>query len=193
MTNLPRSWSIEEYKDVYTTNYYNEFKAKYGDDPDFKEKEEKLMDVINMVARDHSRSPVQWSGSENAGFTTGTPWMRVNDNYQDINVKLQQYDPNSLLKFYQKMLKLRKQYKELFIYGTFHILDNENEKSFTYIKEIIDSEFPKAYVVLNFSNEDVPFKRLIPGDFELVASNVEEADFDESVLSPYEGRVYIVE
>ena len=194
MTNLPRSWSIEEYKDVYTTNYYNEFKKKYGDDADFKQKEKQLMDVINMVARDHSRSPVQWNASANAGFTSGKPWMKVNDNYTDINVKEQQHNPNSLLKFYQKMLKLRKEYKDLFIYGSFEILDYNNDKSFTFIKEIMDAKSPKAYVVLNFSNDVVPFERLIEGEFELVASNLDSAtEFEESILSPYEGRVYIVE
>ncbi|EER30295.1 alpha-glucosidase [Candida tropicalis MYA-3404] len=194
MTNLPRSWSIEEYKDVYTTNYYNEFKKKYGDDADFKQKEKQLMDVINMVARDHSRSPVQWNSSANAGFTSGKPWMKVNDNYTDINVKEQQHNPNSLLKFYQKMLKLRKEYKDLFIYGSFEILDYNNDKSFTFIKEIMDAKSPKAYVVLNFSNDVVPFERLIEGEFELVASNLDSAtEFEESILSPYEGRVYIVE
>ena len=194
MTNLPRSWSIEEYKDVYTTNYYNEFKKKYGDDADFKQKEKQLMDVINMVARDHSRSPVQWNASANGGFTTGKPWTRVNDNYTDINVKEQQHNPNSLLKFYQKMLKLRKEYKDLFIYGSFEILDYNNDKSFTFIKEIMDAKSPKAYVVLNFSNDVVPFERLIEGEFELVASNLDSAtEFEESILSPYEGRVYIVE
>ena len=194
MTNLPRSWSIEEYKDVYTTNYYNEFKKKYGDDADFKQKEKQLMDVINMVARDHSRSPVQWNSSANAGFTSGKPWMKVNDNYTDINVKEQQHNPNSLLKFYQKMLKLRKEYKDLFIYGSFEILDYDNEKTFTYVKELQNADSPKAYVVLNFSNDVVPFERLIEGEFELVASNLDSAtEFEESILSPYEGRVYIVE
>ena len=152
------------------------------------------MDVINMVARDHSRSPVQWNASANAGFTSGKPWMKVNDNYTDINVKEQQHNPNSLLKFYQKMLKLRKEYKDLFIYGSFEILDYNNDKSFTFIKEIMDAKSPKAYVVLNFSNDVVPFERLIEGEFELVASNLDSAtEFEESILSPYEGRVYIVE
>ncbi|RCK65245.1 Alpha-glucosidase [Candida viswanathii] len=193
MTNLPRSWSIEEYKDVYTTNYYQEFKSKYGNDPDYEEKEAKLMDVINLVARDHARSPVQWNASANAGFTSGEPWTRVNDNYPEVNVKLQQHNPNSLLKFYQRLLKTRKEYKDLFIYGTFRVLDYDNMKTFTYIKEITDATSPKAYVVLNFSNELVPFKPLVRSDFELIVSNVVSTEFDESILTPWEGRVYIVE
>ncbi|RCK67322.1 Alpha-glucosidase [Candida viswanathii] len=191
MTNLPRSWPIEEYKDINTINYYNAFKEKYGNDPDFKEKEEKLLDVINLVARDHARSPVQWNSSANAGFTTGKPWTRVNDNYTDINVESQKKSADSLLRFYQKMLQLRKQYKDLFIYGNLEILDYDNDKTFTYLKELPDAKSPKAYVVLNMSNDQVKFAPLIDGDFNLLAANVDE--LDENVLTPWEARVYIVD
>ncbi|RCK65162.1 Alpha-glucosidase [Candida viswanathii] len=190
MTNLPRSWSIEEYKDINTINYYKAFKERYSNDPDFKEKEEKLLDVINLVARDHARSPVQWNGSANAGFTTGKPWTRVNDNYTDINVESQKKNADSLLKFYQKMLQIRKQYKDLFIYGNLEILDYDNDKTFTYLKELPDAKSPKAYVVLNMSNDQVKYTPLIDGDFSLLVANVDE--LDESVLTPWEGRVYIV-
>ncbi|KAK6874639.1 Alpha-glucosidase [Candida tropicalis] len=193
MTNLPRSWSIEEYKDINTINYYNAFKEKYGNDPDFKEKEEKLLDVINLVARDHARSPVQWNASANGGFTTGKPWTRVNDNYKEINVEAQQKDPNSILKFFQKMLKLRKEHKNLFIYGNLEILDYDNDKTFTFVKELPDARAPKAYVVLNFSNEPVKYTPLIPGEFKLIVTNVSDSELDEATLSPYEGRVYIVD
>ncbi|KAL6451363.1 MAL2 Alpha-glucosidase [Candida maltosa Xu316] len=192
MTNVPRSWSIEEYKDINTVNYYNDFKAKYGNDPDFKEKEEKLLDVINLMARDNARSPVQWSAAKYSGFSTAEPWMRVNDNYTEINVESQLKDPNSLLKFYQKMLKIRKQYKDLFIYGGLNILDYDNEQLFTYTKELPNSKSPKAYVVLNMSNESTKFTPLIDGDFKLIVSNVNNDELDEAVLTPYEGRIYLV-
>ncbi|EMG46571.1 MAL2 Alpha-glucosidase [Candida maltosa Xu316] len=193
MTNLPKSWSIEEYKDVYTTNYYKEFVKKYENEPDFEDKKSKLMDVINLVARDHSRSPVQWSAARYGGFSTVEPWTQVNDNYPEINVKLQQHNPDSVLRFYQQSLKLRKQYKDLFIYGSFEILDYDNEKVFTYVKESGSDVLPKAYVVLNFSGDKVEFTPLIKGDFKLVSSNVMESEFEQSSLSPFEGRIYIVE
>ncbi|KAK6462831.1 alpha-glucosidase maltase [Scheffersomyces coipomensis] len=192
MTNLPRSWSIEEYKDINTVNYYHEFKEKYGKDADFAEKEKKLMDVINLVARDHSRSPVQWDSSAYGGFSTVEPWSRVNDNYKEINVASQIEDSNSVLNFWRKSLKVRKQFKDLLIYGSFKVLDYENEKTFTYLKYQSDPESssPKAYVVLNFSTDPVKFEKHIEGEFKLVHSNV--SDVDEETLSPYEGRIYIV-
>ncbi|EER30299.1 alpha-glucosidase [Candida tropicalis MYA-3404] len=193
MTNLPRSWPIEEYKDINTINYYNAFKEKCGNDPDFKEKEEKLLDVINLVARDHARSPVQWNSSANAGFTSGKPWMRVNDNYKEINVEAQQKDPNSVLQFYERLLKLRKEYKDLFIYGSFEILDYDNEKTFTYVKELQNADSPKAYVVLNMSGDQVKFNPLIKGDFRLIVSNVSQSELVENTLTPWEARVYIVD
>ncbi|KAL1577004.1 Alpha amylase catalytic [Candida albicans] len=197
MTNLPRSWSIDEYKDINTINYYKDFKEKYGNEPDFKQREEKLLDVINLVARDHARSPVQWNDDDTesyGGFSTHKPWTRINDNYKQINVANELKDPNSILKFYQSVLKLRKEYKDLFIYGSFDILDFNNEKLFTYVKSHKEgNESPKAYVTLNFSNESIPFKPLIEGEFKLMTTNVQQSDYDESVLSPYEGRIYIVD
>ena len=191
MENLPRSWSIEEYKDINTVNYYKQFKEKYGNDPDFKEKEEKLMDIINLVSRDHARSPVQWDSSPHGGFTTGTPWTRVNDNYKAINVASQIDDPNSVLNFWKKSIQIRKQYQDLLIFGSFKILDFDNETVFTYVKEDENAASPKAYVVLNFSNDSVKFEKLIDGEFELVHSTTD--DIDELTLSPYEGRLYIVD
>ncbi|CCH41479.1 alpha-glucosidase [Wickerhamomyces ciferrii] len=185
MTNLPRSWDIEEYKDINTINYWAQYKEKTPNDP---EADKKLLDVINLVARDHARSPVQWDDSANGGFSTGTPWTRVNDNYKEINVKAQTGDPDSVFSFYQNAIKVRQLHKELFIHGDFEILDYENDKLFTYVKSSADQ---KSYVVLNFSNEDVPFKPLISGDLKLINSNVK--DVNENTLTPYEGRVYLVE
>ncbi|CAG84911.1 DEHA2A13882p [Debaryomyces hansenii CBS767] len=184
MTNLPRSWSIDEYLDINTINYYKEFKAKYGDN---KEKMDKLMDNINLLARDHARSPVQWDDTENAGFSTGKPWMRVNDNYKEINVASQVNDPNSLFSFWKQSLKIRKEYKDLLIYGSFKILDNENQKIFTYVKEAAGQ---KAYIVLNFTSESLKFENLDGGKLELLHSNVNVED--EGTLSPYEGRFYLI-
>ena len=184
MTNLPRSWSIDEYLDINTINYYKEYKAKHGDN---KEKMDKLMDNINLLARDHARSPVQWDDSENAGFSTGKPWTKVNDNYKEINVASQVNDPDSLFSFWKESLKVRKEYKDLLIYGSFKILDKENQNTFTYVKEAAGQ---KAYIVLNFTSESLKFENLDGGKLELVHSNVNVED--ESTLSPYEGRFYLI-
>lgn len=186
MTNLPREWDIKEYQDINTINYWAEFLKSNPSE----EEKKKLMDIINLVARDHSRSPVQWDSSENSGFTTGTPWTRVNDNYKEINVAKQVNDPDSVFSFWQRSLKVRKQYKDLFIHGSFKILDRENPKVFTYVKSSPASD-SRVYVVLNFSDECQKFQKLIDGDFKLVNANVDEVEDDK--LTPYEGRVYIVD
>lgn len=194
MTNLPRDWSIEEYKDINTINYYKAFKEKYGNDADYAEKEKKLMDVINLVARDHARSPMQWDSSEYGGFSDHEPWTRVNTNYKEINVADQLQDPDSLLNFWKKSLKVRKEYKDLLIYGSFEILDFDNEQLFTYVKTLENAKSPKAYVVLNFSTTDVKFEKLVEGgSYKLINCNVKESEMVEDRLSPFEGRVYIVE
>ncbi|CAK9438823.1 uncharacterized protein LODBEIA_P30470 [Lodderomyces beijingensis] len=193
MTNLPREWPIEEYKDINTINYYKAFEEKYGKDKDFPEKREKLMDVINLVARDHARSPMQWDSSDFGGFSDLEPWTRVNTNYKEVNVASQLDDVDSLLNFWKKSLRLRKENKDLLVYGNFKILDFDNDKTFTYVKSVPYAESPAAYIVLNFSNQDVPFKKLTDGSFKLINCNAADSEFVEERMSPFEGRVYLVE
>ncbi|KAG2735615.1 hypothetical protein G9P44_001829 [Scheffersomyces stipitis] len=190
MTNLPRSWDISEYLDINSVNYYRHFKEKYGKDADFKEKSNKLMDSINLFARDNARSPVQWTAGKEAGFTTGKPWTRVNDNYKEINVESQVNDKNSLFTFWKNVLKIRKEYKDLFIYGSFKILDTENKQVFTFLKT--DQNNKSAYVAINFSTETAPFKKLVDGEFSLLYSNVPKAEAKEGILTPYEARLYLL-
>lgn len=186
MTNLPREWSIDEYSDIFTLNFYKQFKQKYEKNIDFKNKEKALMDIINLVARDNARSPVQWDSTANGGFSTGTPWTRINDNFKDINVAAQVNNTNSILCFWKESLKLRKEYKHLLVYGSFELLDVDNPKVFSYLKT---SGNDNAYVVLNFSKDTLSFEKPVGNGFRLVLSNVE--DITEDILSPYEGRLYI--
>lgn len=181
MSNVPREWGIEDFLDLNTINYYNKVKKASNNDPVVMKK---LMDNINHVARDNARTPVQWDSSPHAGFTTGTPWMRVNDNYKMVNVESQVKDPNSLFSFWQHCLVTRKEYKDLLIHGSLEILDFDNKKTFTFVKEFAGK---KAYVVLNFTAEDL--KAEIPENMHLV--NCNEAHPQPDVLGPYEGRVYV--
>lgn len=180
MTNLPRSWPISEYKDIETLNYYEDFKKRVGND---KDQLEKLMDTIQIMARDHARSPVQWDDSKHGGFTTGEPWMRVNDNYPTINVASQVNDPKSIFSYWQKCLQLRKQYPDLFIFGNLLVCDKGHDKLFVFSKE---SDRRKALVVLNFTDESVPYAA--EQGYELVLSNYES---NGSELGPYEARTYV--
>lgn len=114
--------------------------------------EEEALKVISCFSRDNARTPMQWSEEENAGFTTGTPWMKVNPNYTKINVKAQQKDDQSVLAFYKKLIALRKdpQYKETFVYGDV-VPYLENEKNLIgYLRK-----GEKTVLVLaNFQKED---------------------------------------
>lgn len=156
MTNMPRSWGIEEYKDIESTNFYAEA-VESGDE----EKVRATMHGLQIMARDHARIPFQWDSSPNAGFTDAQtrPWMRVHENYRDINAATQVKDPDSILSFYKHTLQLRKEYRDLFVFGSFKLLDPTDEHTFTYIKESVvptNAQEPtkrRALVVLNMSQE----------------------------------------
>jgi oligo-1,6-glucosidase len=114
MANLPKSWSIEEYVDIMSQQFYYEElevrkKAQGIDEPDMSD----IMEALQRKSRDHARNPMQWNDSPNAGFqlTRGEkPWMRVHDDFAEWNVKKQEKDGNSVLSFWKEMLKFRKQW-----------------------------------------------------------------------------------
>ena len=88
--------------------------------------------IVSLYSRDNARTPVQWDSSPNAGFTTGIPWLMVNPNYREINVKAQEQDKNSLLSFYKQMISLRKNkdYKETLVYGDVIPFERETPQSY---------------------------------------------------------------
>ncbi|KXH69682.1 alpha amylase [Colletotrichum salicis] len=158
MTNMPASWGIEEYKDIESGNFYSEA-LESGDT----ERIEKTMHGLRILARDHSRIPFQWDDSANAGFTRegAKPWMRVHDEYKSINAAKQRGDPDSILSFYKRVLKLRKQHRDVFVFGSHRLVDPENERTWVILKESpapVDGKEGgvkrRALVVMNFSKED---------------------------------------
>ncbi|GMF04734.1 unnamed protein product [Ambrosiozyma monospora] len=184
MTNLPPDWDIDEYKDIQTINYWTEFLKT---NPTESEKK-KLMKNIGHFARDHARSPVQWDDSTYAGFSKVEPWTRVNDNYKELNVEKQTNDPNSVLSYYKKALKVRHDYPDLFVHGEFNHVEFDNEKVMSYTKTFNGKT---AYVVLNLTKETVPFHVQVEGDLKLVLTNIDQED--EGSLKPFESRVYLVQ
>jgi oligo-1,6-glucosidase len=185
MINAPESWPIEEYKDVESLNYYRMVEQRTGGDP--KALREALKG-IQWVARDHARTPMQWSDAPHGGFTSGTPWMRINDVYPEINVKSQLRDEKSVLEFWKRMLALRKDYRDLFVYGQFEIFNEKNEKTFTYEKKFGEQ---LAVVTLNFTDtvQQISPMKVLMGKAKLLMSNVEAPQPD--CLAAYEGRIYI--
>lgn len=183
MTNC-KFLSIEEFNDVETLNWYKEMKKQNKSD-------EYIIEILNKRSRDHARTPMQWDDTKNAGFTESTPWIKVNPNYKEINVKKALADRNSIFYFYKKLIELRKKLPVI-VYGDITILNEENEKIFAYKKNYKNQEI---LVILNFSDEYVPFsipKDLYIHSFELLISNYNVDDNIKSTitLKPYESRIY---
>jgi oligo-1,6-glucosidase len=157
----PRFESIDEYQDVDTRNKYEGLKLRGGDLQEFLEDQK-------QTSRENGRTPFQWDTTENAGFTNGKPWLKVNPNYKTINVAEQEKDPNSILNYFRKLVKIRKQSPTL-IYGTFTLLDRENPNVYAYKRELGGK---KLLVLLNFTNKtvvyDLNFKL---GNHEVVLGN----------------------
>lgn len=138
MTNIKFD-KIEDYKDIETINWYKQVKAEGGD-------VQQLLDSQKIAARDNSRTPIQWDNTANGGFTTGTPWLKVNQNYQNINAAAQEKDENSPLNYFRKLTELRK--KELtLIYGKYTVVDEKNENVYAYMRELNGK---KLLILLNF-------------------------------------------
>lgn len=121
--------SIQEFDDISTKDQY-----QVAIEAGLSEKE--ALTACGRMSRDNARTPVQWSSQENAGFTTGTPWLKVNDNYKEINVESQEEDPDSVLHYYRKLLALRKspEYKEVFTYGEFVPVYEDTESIMAYYR-----------------------------------------------------------
>ena len=143
MTNV-RFDSIEQYQDIEIRNMYRERLEK-----GYAEKD--IMESIYAKGRDNARTPMQWDDTENAGFTTGTPWLGVNPNYTEINVRSQLHDENSVFHYYKKLIHLRKE-NSIFVDGDFTLLLPEDENIFAYVREY---EGRKLLVAANFTDKEV--------------------------------------
>jgi len=153
MTNI-RFKSIKDYRDLETINYYKHLQETGGDTETFIKNQAE-------VSRDNSRTPFQWDTSNNAGFTAGTPWLKVNPNYTSINVEAANKDPNSILNYFRQMIQLRKKNPTL-IYGKYTLLDAANSDVYAYTRELNGN---KVLVVLSFSNDGGRMK--LPAGMEL--------------------------
>lgn len=183
MINAPKEFSIDEYKDVESQNFWKEAVrlAEDGSDPTRKER---ILHGLQLMARDHARLPFQWNASVNGGFTTGTPWMRAHSLYKEINAKSQENDPTSVLSFYKRLLRLRKEYKDVFVYGAFELLDPENVNTFVFRKHYQEKT---ALIALNFTKTPQPAPPC--EDMSMLMSSY--LKHTPGVLQPFEGKVYI--
>lgn len=150
---------------------------------------EESLEVLKKTTRDNSRTPMQWENSLHAGFTTGSPWMKVNENYKWLNVKEQEQDEDSVLNFYKKIINLRKQIPTL-VYGDYKLLMEDSESIYAYTREF---EGECYLIVCNVSEENskiqVPYN-IING--EMLIGNYIDIDDRIDILRPYECRLYRV-
>ena len=184
MTNIELH-SIDEFKDMITFNNQKMFN-KLGI------KGEKFIKMANAGSRENSRTPIQWDESEYAGFSTVEPWFNLNPNYKEINVAAAEKDPDSILNYYRKLLKFRKE-NEVAIYGSFKQYYENSKDLFVYEREL---DGTKLLVVNSFTEKEVAFKA--PEGFDLTKGELVLSNYNYPATTgngfktkPYETRVYI--
>ena len=185
MTNVAFD-SINDYQDIESLNMYKELVGEKGMNPN------DVLALIRAKGRDNARTPMQWDASRNAGFTTGTPWLKVNPNYPAINVTQALADNNSVFYYYQKLIRLRKEHP-VFVYGAYDLILDDDEAIYAFTRTL---ETDRLLVILNFT-QNAPVFALPPNiafaGKELLISNYAvdaNEDIRQFTLRPYEARVY---
>ena len=178
MTNIKYP-SIDYYDDIETRNAWKEAEEQ-GKDMDI------FLKAVHRQSRDNARTPLQWDNSSFAGFSSSKPWLDVNENYNKINVELQQDNSDSILNYYREIIRIRKNYSTL-IYGDFLDLEPSNEKLYIYKRWDKQKTF---IIVLNFSDDKAQWDIHNFDSMRLVISNYKKPVYTKSV-DPWEARVYI--
>ncbi|HDK7166707.1 TPA: alpha-glucosidase [Clostridium botulinum] len=183
MTNV-KFEDIQDYNDIKTINIYKE-KIKKGIS------KEEALKYVWETSRDNSRTPMQWDATENAGFSKEKPWMKVNPNYVNINVREQENNLDSILNFYKKIIKIKKK-NEALGYGKYNLILEHHEQIYAYTRIL---EHEKFIVIANLTNkkakyiynkEKLNYKGLIISNYPVE----KHEDITEIVLKPFEARLY---
>ncbi|MDY7991344.1 alpha,alpha-phosphotrehalase [Paenibacillus polymyxa] len=189
----PQWADIEEFRDVESLNMYRILQEQG-------KSAEEALNIIRERSRDNSRTPMQWDGTRNAGFTTGTPWIKVDERYPQINVQAQLEDPNSIYHHYRKLIHLRKTV-QVITDGNYQRLDEAHPQVYAYQRS---NEEETLIVISNFSGQDAQFR--IPDSFysrlinqaldaaELLIGNTQHAPELKQMISltPYASYMWIV-
>ncbi|MDO4272475.1 MAG: alpha-glucosidase [Eubacteriales bacterium] len=184
MTNVPFE-KLSDFRDIESINAYHELVeggVLNGED---------MMRYLRYKSRDNARTPVQWDDSENAGFTSGNPWIMVNPNYKEINAKEQLSREDSVFRYYQKLINLRHT-NEIIVYGSYELLAPEDPAVYAYTRTL---ENEKLLVICNFTKENQTF--LTPEEFsgkddiKVMISNYKDTECAANmVLRPFEAVVF---
>jgi oligo-1,6-glucosidase len=185
MTNISFD-SLEDFDDIETRGYIKELQAEE------EMSEEEILEIANYRTRDNARTPMHWNDSKYAGFSETEPWLKMNSNYPEINVEKDLNSDDSVFRYYQKMISLRKKYP-VFAYGKYDILLEEDQNIYSYRRQ---GEKNNLLVLLNFSENEADFDlsgELELREAELILNNYQkEAEFElKDSLRPYEARVYL--
>jgi len=177
MTNAGYT-SIDQYRDVESTNYYDILCAEG-------KSAEEALHIIGERSRDNGRTPMQWDASEFAGFTTGEPWLSIPANHSYINVETEEKDEDSILAYYKKLVQLRKDH-EIIADGDIHFLETGTDDVIAYERTLGDE---KLTVYCNLRGTEVPNAYSAKGD--ILICNYAVEDVTDSTLKPYEARVIV--
>lgn len=170
---------MDDFRDVESLNLFNELRAK-GKTP------HEAYCTVWAGSRDHARTPMQWNTQENAGFTTGKPWIEVNPNYKEINVETEEKNENSVLNFFKKMIALRHEHPA-FVYGSFTLYDEKFSDVLCFFRTLEgDGEY---FVELNLTPKRAK-RTPVTKEYTLIATNV-NSDKTQT-LTPFEANVYKV-
>lgn len=183
MTNISLP-DLDMYEDVFVKNNYNVFKKIFG--------KKRCEHLARISTRDNARTPVQWTGGENAGFTTGKPWFYINPNYKEVNAEKEMSDPNSLLNFYKKLIRFRKE-NEIVLKGDYKEYYENSKHLYVYERTYKNQ---RMLVICSFTEKGVAFEA--PQGYDLskgvkVLGNYESEHICGNGFKtrPYEMRVYM--
>ena len=182
MTNT-RFRSLADCRDLEEINAWHEYV-----DEQKRVSPETMLACFNNVARDNARTPMQWDASENAGFTTGTPWIAVNPNYKEINAAAEISDPDSVFSYYQRLIALRHKY-DIIVYGDFLPLLEDDPAVYAYERRLGEA---RLLVACNWTEHEAPCTLFDApmGGKELI-TNI--GAHKKGALLPYEARVMLFE
>ena len=180
LTNTPIA-SIEEVNDIESINMYNErIQQGYG--------KKEIIQAINKKGRDNARRPIPWDGTLNGGFTTGAPWLALNPNYKELNVKNDQDDDESVFNYYKTLIRLRKEH-ELIVWGEYKELLSNDPQLFVYERSYKGETW---LVIINFYQEPTFYKDKDRKVDTIIISNYEDSSekIDDLTLRAFESIVY---
>ncbi len=166
--------SIEQYRDVESINYFRILREKGVSEKD-------ALHILSLRSRDNARTPMQWTGGENAGFSKGEPWLGLPENYMTLNAEAEENDPDSVLNYYRKLIALRKKY-DVISDGDISFMDTGNDRVFAFVRTL---KGEKLTVFCSFSAEEESISLKIP-EGETLIGNYPDTPAAGAGLRPYE-------